>query len=587
MGRPAKTLRALVIEGTFRARREQHRELLTGPPLQWPLFASLQTRYVATRSEAERRAVALEFERLVDAAQQETRRREQAAGGSDAAAELRQALLALGKPGSLAQLLGFFPAMFVHPKGPMIGQPFQLERWQAQFLREFYRRDRHGERIYRTGLLSVPRGSGKTPIAAGLGLYELVTRTDAPEVYFAACSKEQAGIALGFARSFVEQGPLADWVQLKSGRRCPASQGVMQVISAEGRMQHGRAPAAGVIDELWAFENARERQTYTALASALHKRDNAYLLSITTAGYDQHSLLGQIYQAALNWPDVQTSRDGCLIVAKDEENGQLMWWYGAPADAAIDDPKIWRAANPASWIKLSELKRQLADPGLGELEFRRLNLNQWTKAQNAWLPGTTWSDLRSDIRIPDGASVYVGVDIGISHDSTAVCWAHRLEDGRILIRARVWSANPTGQAHNHVNDNVQIAEIEEFIRLLAGRFKVREVAYDPHFFVRSAQQLEQEGLTTVEYLQASGRMAEAYQLFYQLALEGKLTHNGDPVFAAHIDATAAYKTERGWKISKLKSQHIDATVAAVLAVARAHHHQDAQPNIYWLDWGDR
>ena len=105
------------------------------------------------------------------------------------------------------------------------------------------------------------------------------------------------------------------------------------MISAEGRLQHGRAPAAALVDELWALETARERQTYIALSSALHKREDAYLLAITTAGYDKHTLLGRIYEAALGWPQVTTTKNGCLTIAKDTENGQLLWWYGAPEGA--------------------------------------------------------------------------------------------------------------------------------------------------------------------------------------------------------------------------------------------------------------
>jgi phage terminase large subunit-like protein len=114
---------------------------------------------------------------------------------------------------------------------------------------------------------------------------------------------------------------------------------------------------------------------------------------------------------------------------------------------------------------------------------------------------------------------------------------------------------------------------------------VREVAYDPHFFQRSAELLERDGLTMVEFLQASGPMADAYQGFYQDAVEGRLCHTGDPVLAAHIDATAASKTERGWKIRKLNaSKRIDATVACVLAAARARHYQPRQvPQVFWMD----
>jgi phage terminase large subunit-like protein len=361
----------------------------------------------------------------------------------------------------------------------------------------------------------------------------------------------------------------------------------MRVVSADGRLQHGRAPAAALIDELWAFESSREEQTYTALSSALHKRENAYLLAITTAGYDKHSLLGRIYEAALAWPDVTTSKNGCLTIAKDTDNGQLLYWYGAPEHADPDDQKIWRSVNPASWIKLRDLQRQLHDPGLGELEFRRLHLNQWTRSRNAWLPGNLWSQLRSDHEIPDDAPIYVGVDIGLHHDSTAVCIAHQLEDGRIVLRAHVWATDPNAPAHTHVpGGTMQLELVEGHLRNLKQRYRLREVAYDPRFFERSAQLLSSQGLTMIEFLQASAPMADAYQDFYQAATQHQLTHDGDPILAAHIEATAADKTERGWKVRKLKSsQHIDACVAAVLATARARlHRPNNSPQIHWLPW---
>jgi phage terminase large subunit-like protein len=577
-GRPAKTLAQHVRDGTFRGRR--HRALLLGEALPWPGFAVFQERFRRASSEPERRAIAVEVEHAIRQVHEQTEREQAGGRGSSLAAELA----ALGKPRSAAQLLRFFPEYFRHPKGPSIGQPFRLEPWQQRFLREFYKRDKQGRRVYRLGVLGVPRGNGKTPLAAGLGLYELVSRSDAPEVYFAACSKEQAGIGLGFARSFVEDGGLADWVTVKSALSCPAAQGVMRVISSEGRLQHGRAPAAGLIDELWAFATSREEQTYVALSSALHKREDAYLLAITTAGYDKQTLLGRIYEKAQGWPEVTTSANGCLTIARDVANGQLLWWYGAPDQADPEDQKIWRAVNPASWIRLRDLRRQLHDPGLGELEFRRLHLNQWTRSRDAWLPGNLWAALRSDQQIPDGAAIYLGVDVGLYHDSTAVCWAHRLEDGRIALRAHVWSANPNALAHTYVpGGKVRLELVEDFIRELNQRYRVREVAYDPRFFDRSAEILSAAGLTMVEFLQASAPMSSAYQAFYQAAREHTLTHDGDEILAAHVEATAADKTERGWKVRKLKSsQHIDACVAAVLALARARTHGRGGPQIFWL-----
>ena len=577
-GRPPKTLAAHVRENSFRARR--HWSLLSGPELPWSAFAVMQARYRQANTHPARRALAVEFENAVKAAHASADAGKGAS--SRGGASLQEQLDALGKAGSVKQRLGFFPEFLRHAKGPVFGQPFQLERWQRAFLREFYRRDKKGRRVYQGGLLGVPRGNGKTPLAAGLGLYDLITGTDAPEVYFAAGSKEQAGIGLDFARAFVEQGQLADWITVRKALTRRKGRGVMQVISSEGTLQHGRAPSAAIIDELWAFDTARQQETYTALATALHKRPDAYLLSISTAGFDQHGLLGRIYHEALTWDDLTVSKDRCLIVAKNPEARYLVWWYGAPAGSDPENPALLRAANPASWVQVDDLQRQLRDPGVAEADFRRLHLNQWTSARDVWL--TNWADLYSDEEIPDGARIHVGVDVGLYHDSTAVCWAHLTAEGRILLRAHVWAADPDAHAHTHVRGGkVQLSEIEEFIYKLSKRYRVLGVVYDPRYFDRSAELLEKRGLKLIEYLSNSAPMRDAYQHFYQLAAEGVLAHKGDPILSAQVNATAAERTETGWRIRKLKSSdRIDATVAAVLASHRAQQQKKAKSNIYWM-----
>jgi len=75
----------------------------------------------------------------------------------------------------------FFPAMFSHVKGPAAGQAFTLEPWQRRFVEEFTSTNGEGERIYKRGLLGVARGNGKSPLAAGLALRELVSASDEPD----------------------------------------------------------------------------------------------------------------------------------------------------------------------------------------------------------------------------------------------------------------------------------------------------------------------------------------------------------------------------------------------------------------------
>jgi phage terminase large subunit-like protein len=374
MARPPRSLEQHVRQGSFRARRHQRLLALDPLPDDWPLFASLQARYQAASSDPERAALALQFEQTVSAAHARAKALDRGLAGPS----LREQLDALGKPGSLAHLLAFFAVFLRYPGGPMHGQAFQLEPWQRAFLREFHRHDRAGRRLYKKALLGLPSGNGKSVLAAGQGLYQLLSQPDAPQVVLAAGSREQARLGIDCARRMTAQGPLSEWLFDTSNRLdCPQRQASMQALSSQGPLQHGRTPSAALLDELWTFSRRQQVETYTALAAVIHKRPDAYLLATSTAGSTPDSLLGRIYQDALSWDDITVSAQGCLTVAKNPAARTLVWWYAAPAGSDPTDPKILRACNPASWINLSDLQQQLGDPGLSESDFRRLHLNQW------------------------------------------------------------------------------------------------------------------------------------------------------------------------------------------------------------------
>ena len=594
-GRPRKRLVDHVLSGTFLAR--QHGELLAGgDDLPWPGFAALQGEYRRARSVPEQRAVALDFERLVRG----VRAQADQLGIAPLTPSLDETLASLGPANTTKQVVAFFPRFLRHYQASgSAGKPFTLAPFQRQFLSEFWRRDRYGRRIYQVGLLGVPKGNGKTPLAAGLGLHALVSGANSPDVYGIAGSKQQAAIAHSFAQRWADEGELKQWLTPGKTIRCPERHGAYTILSSDGRLAQGVNPTAAVVDEWWLFDHARERESFNALAQALHKRlGESWLLAITTAGWNVHTQLGETFTAALKHPKLESHRDGHLLTLHDSSAGFLMNWYGLPdgSTADIENPKLIRACNPASWVSPRALIRELHRPDTDENDWRRLHLNAWTASRDAWLPAGCWAGLGSDNEIPAGADIYAGVDVGWTHDSTAVAWAHRLNNGRIALRAHVWTTDPDDPALRAAagaetiqfvaGGKMRLGLVEEFIRDLRHRYKLRELSYDPHYFGRSAELLEHEGLTTVEFLPFSAPMRAAWQAFYQAAVEGKITHDRDPVLAAHVDAAAADRTEAGWKIRILKStSRIDALAAAVMAHARAQINSNTDkrgPQIFWL-----
>jgi hypothetical protein len=162
VARPAKSLQERVRDRSFLARR--HGGLLAGPPVGPESLREIQRRW---REENVRRALEREYEKLV------------AGNGPPEASESR-AKSPSGE-GFALPVASFFPAMLAHVKGPAAGQAFKLEPWQRRFVEEFSRVNGNGERIYKRGMLGVTGGNGKSPLAAGLALRELVCADDEPD----------------------------------------------------------------------------------------------------------------------------------------------------------------------------------------------------------------------------------------------------------------------------------------------------------------------------------------------------------------------------------------------------------------------
>jgi phage terminase large subunit-like protein len=100
-----------------------------------------------------------------------------------------------------------------------------LRKFQREWLEEVFR-EKNGERVYSQALWGVPRGNGKTEIAAAAALYMLIVDTPRAEVYIAAGSRDQASLAFKAARRMVEDGPLAGKVRVLPGYRRMEAAGV-------------------------------------------------------------------------------------------------------------------------------------------------------------------------------------------------------------------------------------------------------------------------------------------------------------------------------------------------------------------------
>lgn len=476
-------------------------------------------------------------------------------------------------------------------KGRWAGKPLLFEDWQCAFLDEAFERDPGtGARLYNEVLLGIPRKNGKSTMAAGISLYLLAGDGEAgPEVYNAAGARDQARVVFQQAREFVDASPtLGDYLLVKRSEiDCPENQGHLRVISSDAKLQHGSNPSGSVIDELWAH---RTDDLLTALTSGTAARENPFCMICTTAGFDEESPLGQLYNRALKL-EVQHPSP-FLTIARDPAAGFLMYWYGIPdsKDFDVNDPDVVKGANPASWITPTYLRREMTKPSMRFVEYRRWHANQWTEAEDAWIEASLWDaceDARDALGNPltpltSALPVGAGVDMGEVYDSTGRVVAQRQGD-KVVVRARRWS-NPYPPGHSlrpawrvntqEVRDDV-LQVRADYPEAMAKRDKKTmpgpAVAYDPWHFRESAELLEDDGVNMVEFPQNAARMGPASEQLLELVKAGRIVHDGDPLLRQAITSAIARRTNRGWVIDKPKGSHrlIDLAVACAMAVSMA------------------
>lgn len=469
-----------------------------------------------------------------------------------------------------------------HTKGRWAGQPLIFEDWQREFWWEALELDpTTGLRVYSEVGLGLPRKNGKSAMASAMGLYLLVADGEAePEIYAAAAARQQATIVMGQSRRMAMQSQrLLDYVKVyRYLIECPRNGGIMRTVSSDAGLQHGLNSSGNIVDELHAHESG---DLYTALVTGTGARLQPLTLWISTAGVAGEGILGQIYNSMFSGVGELEVR-GSLRIYRNKPAGTLIYWYGAPDDADIEDPAVWRSCNPASWMQdLKVLTKEFNSmKSKGELlQFRRLHANQMVNVEEAWLPVGAWEAcLDTESFLDPALPVGIGIDKGQTSDSSAIVVAQRQGD-RVVLRLKIFPPEPgTGRVSTEAMRQYLRQQRETYPRPQMRNPKTRipirgpAAAFDRWAFSESAEMLEADGLNMVDFPQWASTMGPASTQMYELITTRRISHDGDPVLAEHIRNTTAVLTERGMKVAKPKkpdARKNDAAIAAVMAVAMA------------------
>ena len=451
-------------------------------------------------------------------------------------------------------------ARFVHrhlivPRGHGARKAVRLRPWQRDILRALY----DPQPRPRAGLVSIPRGNGKTALAAMLAVYHLFGEDVAsPQVLFVASDERQAGIGFGIAKRMIELDErLAERCHVYKDRiYVPQSDGVLRALPSEEAALQGYDPTFTVVDELHVVDHS----VWEAVTLAAGKRPESLTLAISTPAGDREGVM---------WRLVDHGRRG-------DDPSFAFVEFAAPDGCDLDDEAAWKVANPALGDFLAADALRTTMRTSRESAFRRYRLGQWAQGDGSWMPFEVWQQCADDRVIEPGSQVVLGFDGSASGDSTALV-AASIEEVPHLQVIDLWE-NPGDDRWR-----VPRADVTRALRECFELFDVQAMYCDPWGWRSEIEEWNEEfpGIIVEFPTNVRQRMAPATDRFYAAVQEKTLTHDGDARLAAHISNAVAESTPMGDVIRKDprhgRKRKIDLAIAAIVAHDRAAWHLRNQP----------
>lgn len=408
-------------------------------------------------------------------------------------------------------------------------------------------------------LVLLPRGGGKTTLLALVALHHLLTE-DRPAVYCGASSSAQASILFDAAAGFAAVPIYADHFEVRAGKiRRADGAGGLAVLPSNGPRTHGLTPSLAVVDELHAH---RDDQLYVSLRTAMAKRPDARMVTISTLGEAGDTPLNRLRERALSAPEVH--RRGPVVEAWGAGLRLLEW--SIPEDADLDDLGWAERVNPASWVTRDLLAEQRA--AVPDGAWSAFHMNRAAAPESSWLPPGAWNAATGEPELLPNERIYLGADIGGAESTSALAAVSERGHAEVFIYE-----GETG-----------VERVVEQALELHRAHAVVEIAGDPwRFSGMPALTLQRAGMVVSEFPMQDVRVCPASQRLREAIVEGRIVLPPDPRLRDQAAVAVARSGRRGWRIDKQRREdRIDGLHALLIALDRKENRPAPAKVLGWL-----
>ena len=492
---------------------------------------------------------------------------------------------------------------------PIDGSAFVLQPWE-QFivgsLMGWY--TVKGYRRFRTAYIETAKGSGKSPLCAGLLVYLLVADGQRGAQYFvAAVTREQGQIAFADCQKMVHASPyLREMIDQKvNNLSVEASGSFIRAISSEKRGLDGKRVSGAVLDELHEHPSG---VVVSKIRKGTKGRPNALIMEPTNSGFDRtsvcwahHEYSRKVLDGTIegeDWFAFVCGLDPCDACA---EQGK---WFPDEECPNCDDWKTegshWLKPNPnlgvsLPWKYVRDLVKQAKGMPSEVSDVLRFNFCVWTQGVDRAIDMGRWAacqPMPSDDELI-GADCFGCLDLGETDDFTAWGRLWVLDDGRVAVKMRYWV--PQAALERYPNrpyaewmraklltvtpgDVTDYAAVRAKIIEDCQRDGVISVCFDTKTARETSQLLIAEGIDMIPMAQGF-QLNEAIKRLLGLIIAGQLCHGSEPILSWMASNVVLITGQKGDKrLAKERSpEKIDGVAALVMGIEGALVRRERTP----------
>lgn len=434
---------------------------------------------------------------------------------------------------------------------------YQLEDWQEQLLEHITELNPATGRLRRRQVMvSLARQSGKTEIAAALGLLVLLWKRS-PLIIGIASSREQADLVYERTMRVILANPSlrAQFSRITNTRGIHAKDGGKYEIKAtKSAALQGLPIDLGLVDEVHLLKAA----LWSDLVSGTGGRPDTLVVGITTAGDEDSELLKDLYELA------ETGKGG--------DTFGFFIWEAPEANVPKDDKTLgaWlQTASPALAAGRVDLATAISDVrALPEADVVRYRMNRFVARTNVFIGAGAWAAAAwgEDEAFPKG-----GVRPVFGIDRTPEwSWAS------IVVAARVGETVWT-----QVIASIPNPTIEQLVDICTRLYRHSPLTFamDRYQLGDLATELKKRGLPVRAGSQ--GDAVNSAGLLHSKLANGRLKHRGEPLLSVQVPRTVRRNVGEGFRISRPDSSvEVDAVIATATAVLAAEVEQDTPVAVY-------